>query len=445
MTRIFGHYVSVEMIFLWAIESFLSFIVIYLLLASPHLAGVSSAGIDLRALNLAGILAIAIGCIAPALGLYRPEVCVETRRLVANSVVAGACVLGCLALISLLLAVPDRQWLPRALFAWLLCLLVTRATFALALRFDLLVRRIVVVGSSLDWARAREAVAARQGAFFRITATLPGEAAIDPEGLARDHVWGIVVGASARSAIPPGDLIRCKCRGIQVFNEIEFRERQLQRIELGNLCQDWLAYADGFTCGRLQDAIRRLADVAIALVLLVLTLPLMLLTALAIRLDSRGPVFYRQERVGHGGRPFLLVKFRSMTTDAEAGRGPCWAAEGDPRVTRVGRFIRRVRIDELPQIFNVLRSQMSFIGPRPERPHFVDRLAEAIPGYRDRAYVKPGITGWAQVNFPYGASIEDARMKLAYDLYYVKHRSLFLDLLILVSTLRVVLFQEGAR
>ncbi|MGC8468527.1 MAG: exopolysaccharide biosynthesis polyprenyl glycosylphosphotransferase [Acetobacteraceae bacterium] len=444
MTRIFGHYVAIEMLLLWCGETALSFVVIYLLLASGG-GGAGHAVIDREALRVAASLALAIGCIAPVLGLYRPDVCVETRRLVANIAAVGACVVAVLALFSLLFSVPGPVWLPRALLAWLFSLLASRAAFALVLRWDLLARRIAVVGSSLDWARAREAVAARQGAFFRIAATIPGTSGIVPEALARERIWGIVVGASARGTVPPGDLIRCKCRGIRVFNEIEFRERQLQRVELGNLCQDWLAYADGFSCGRVQDAIRRAADIGFALALLVATAPLMLLAAVAIRLDSAGPVFYRQERVGRDGRSFMLVKFRSMSLDAEAGLGPCWAAEHDSRVTRVGRFIRRVRIDELPQLFNVLRGEMSMIGPRPERPHFVARLAEAIPGYRDRAYVKPGITGWAQVNFRYGASIEDARMKLAYDLYYVKHRSLFLDLLILISTLRVVLFQEGSR
>ncbi len=443
MTRIFGHYVSIEMLLLWCAETALSFVVIYLLLASG--SGGTHATIDREALRVAASLALAIGCIAPALGLYRPDVCVETRRLVANSAAVGAWVVAMLALFSLLFSVPAPGWLPRALLAWLFSLLASRAIFALVLRWDLLARRIAVVGSSLDWARAREAVSTRQGAFFRIAATIPGAEGVEPEALARDRIWGIVVGASARAAIPPGDLIRCKCRGIRVFNEIEFRERQLQRVELGNLCQDWLAYADGFSCGRVQDGIRRAADIGFALALLVVAAPMMLLAAVAIKLDSRGPVFYRQERVGRDGHGFMLVKFRSMTRDAEAGRGPCWAAERDERVTRVGRFIRRVRIDELPQLFNVLRGEMSMIGPRPERPHFVARLAEVIPGYRDRAYVKPGITGWAQVNFPYGASIEDARMKLAYDLYYVKHRSVFLDLLILLSTLRVVLFQEGSR
>ncbi len=162
-------------------------------------------------------------------------------------------------------------------------------------------------------------------------------------------------------------------------------------------------------------------------------------------MDSPGPVLYRQQRVGLHGEPFTLLKFRSMTNDAEQGGNPLWASQQDPRITRVGSLIRPMRIDELPQLINVLRGEMSMIGPRPERPHFVEQLARVIPLYGERSYVKPGITGWAQVNYPYGASVEDARQKLSYDLYYVKNRSLLLDLLILLATVRVILFREGAR
>jgi exopolysaccharide biosynthesis polyprenyl glycosylphosphotransferase len=201
----------------------------------------------------------------------------------------------------------------------------------------------------------------------------------------------------------------------------------------------------GFSSDGPTAALKRLTDIVIGFTLLTLTLPLMLLTMLAIKIDSPGPVFYRQKRVGQFDKPFTLLKFRSMTADAEAGGSPLWAQRNDPRVTRVGRFIRATRIDELPQLVNVLAGEMSLVGPRPERPHFVEQLIRAIPFYRQRSYVKPGVTGWAQINFPYGASVEDAREKLAYDLYYVKNRSLLLDLAVLLSTIRVVLFRVGAR
>lgn len=189
---------------------------------------------------------------------------------------------------------------------------------------------------------------------------------------------------------------------------------------------------------------QRARDLVACGILLVVTLPLAAVAACLIKLDQPGPVFYRQTRVGRHGKTFTLLKFRSMRVDAERG-GPRWASVGDPRVTRVGRFLRLTRIDELPQLLNVLRGDMTLIGPRPERPHFVDQLAEVIPEYRQRHEITPGITGWAQVNYPYGASVEDARRKLTYDLYYLRHRSRWLDLQILLRTVRVVLFGIGAR
>jgi lipopolysaccharide/colanic/teichoic acid biosynthesis glycosyltransferase len=194
----------------------------------------------------------------------------------------------------------------------------------------------------------------------------------------------------------------------------------------------------------LHDAIRRIRDVVGSLILVVLVIPLLLVVVCLIKLDSRGPLLYRQVRVGLHGRIFTLLKFRSMRIDAEAS-GPCWAAEHDPRVTRVGAFIRASRIDELPQLLNVLRGEMSLIGPRPERPHFTAQLARVIPLYDDRTRILPGITGWAQVNYPYGASIEDAQIKLTYDLHYIRNRTLLLDFYILVATVRVVVFRIGSR
>jgi exopolysaccharide biosynthesis polyprenyl glycosylphosphotransferase len=191
--------------------------------------------------------------------------------------------------------------------------------------------------------------------------------------------------------------------------------------------------------------VKRAFDVSASALLLFLASPIMLIAAAAIFLESGRPIVFRQERVGLGGRPFMLLKFRSMRTDAEKDGVPRWAASGDPRVTRVGRFIRRTRIDELPQIFNVLKGEMSFVGPRPERPFFVAQLTEQVPFYGARHTVKPGLTGWAQVRYSYGASVEDAVRKLQYDLYYIKNHSVFLDLLILFGTVRVVVMGEGVR
>ena len=189
---------------------------------------------------------------------------------------------------------------------------------------------------------------------------------------------------------------------------------------------------------------RRTLDVIGSLLLLAFTLPLLLLVAFLIKVDSTGPVLYRQSRVGLHGRIFTMLKFRSMRVDAEAA-GPCWATDRDPRMTRIGAFIRATRLDEVPQLLNVLRGEMSLVGPRPERPHFVQQLAAIIPRYNERTHVLPGITGWAQINYPYGASVEDARAKLAFDLFYINNRALLLDLRILLRTIPVVLFRIGAR
>jgi exopolysaccharide biosynthesis polyprenyl glycosylphosphotransferase len=188
---------------------------------------------------------------------------------------------------------------------------------------------------------------------------------------------------------------------------------------------------------------KRSFDIVCSVIILLLTLPLMLLAALAVKLEDRGPVFYSQERVGKDGKTFYVHKFRSMRTDAEKGGKPQWAQQNDPRITRVGNFMRKTRIDELPQILNVFKGDMSFVGPRPERQYFVDQLIEVVPYYNVRHSVKPGITGWAQVRYGYGSSAEDALQKLQYDLYYVKNNSLFLDVLILIDTLKVVLFRSG--
>lgn len=211
------------------------------------------------------------------------------------------------------------------------------------------------------------------------------------------------------------------------------------------LPQNWLRGTRAVRQGALEHALHRGLDIAASLALLLLTLPLTLLVALAIKLDSRGPVFYRQERVGRHHRRFNILKFRSMTVDAEKPGTAVWAAVGDCRVTRVGRFIRLTRIDEIPQAINILRGDMAFVGPRPERPVFVEQLLAEVPHYADRAAVRPGLTGWAQVKYPYGASIEDARNKLCYDLWYIQKRSLWLDLRIILATVRVVLRLVGAR
>jgi sugar transferase (PEP-CTERM system associated) len=238
-------------------------------------------------------------------------------------------------------------------------------------------------------------------------------------------------------------LLDCRVRGLRVSDAIDFYEELSGTIWVQGLYPQWLVYTGGFNRSKSVVRLKRCADVVFALLLTVLASPLLVLAAIAIKLDSRGPVLFRQIRVGRDGRTFVVYKFRSMCEDAENETGPMWAQEADCRVTRVGKVLRKIRLDELPQVFNVLRGEMSLVGPRPERPYFVDLLEREIPFYDLRHSVKPGITGWAQVSYPYGASVEAAREKLQYDLYYAKNMSLRLDALILLKTLRVVLFGKG--
>ena len=263
--------------------------------------------------------------------------------------------------------------------------------------------------------------------------------------IAEHHVDRIVVGLSdRRGKLPVEELLRAKMAGIRVEDATTTYERVTGKILIDDLRPSWLIFSDGFRVSRLTRLMKRAIDLTLALILGVVTLPLMLLTALLVMLEDGRPVLYRQERVGENGRTFVLSKFRSMRKDAEKGGTPVWARDGDDRVTHVGRFIRKTRLDELPQLWNVISGDMSFVGPRPERPFFVEQLAQDIPFYQQRHAVKPGLTGWAQVKYRYGSSREDAMEKLRYDLYYIKHLSVVFDLTIVFDTVKVVLFRKGA-
>ena len=244
---------------------------------------------------------------------------------------------------------------------------------------------------------------------------------------------------------PIQELLECKMHGIRVMDIATFFERENGHIRMDSLYPSWLVFGGGFDQSVLRSVIKRIFDVVASATLLIVTLPIMLVTALLIILEDGFPVFYRQERVGKNGLTFMVLKFRSMRKNAEKNQGPQWATTNDPRITRIGNIIRKLRIDELPQIVNVLKNEMSFVGPRPERPYFVNMLNAQVPYYTVRHSVKPGITGWAQVRYPYGSSIEDAVEKLQYDLYYVKNHSLFLDVAILILTVEVVLLGKGSR
>jgi sugar transferase (PEP-CTERM system associated) len=254
----------------------------------------------------------------------------------------------------------------------------------------------------------------------------------------------VVAQEDRRKRMPVEALLRARLEGVQVVEAASLFEGLSGRIPLRDLRPSWLIFSGGFRKPRILNSVKRGGEATLSALGLALGAPVAGLVALAVRLSGPGPVLYRQTRVGRGGRPFDLLKFRTMRENAEADSGPVWATAGDdPRVTAVGRLLRKARIDELPQLWNVLRGEMSFVGPRPERPHFVDKLRKVIPYYDERHSVRPGITGWAQVKFPYGSTLEDAEEKLEFDLYYVKHMSLLLDVAIVLETLKVMLLGRG--
>jgi lipopolysaccharide/colanic/teichoic acid biosynthesis glycosyltransferase len=439
MTRMFGMIFLPEMLFIWIIELVICYLVFYALLdASPFVTfniylfktPISPAAFD------AFVLALTVGFVGIMMGLYRPETCLEMRLLLLKATISS--VISLLAVwavavsshIDVLSAfgggIPGLFYI---LLAWGGLLVATRLLYILALRTNLVVRHVAVLGS--DMAQACATIARSRRGLFRVEAMLPQT--LDLKRLPA-KLWAIVhTGKDLPTELPAG---------VRVFDFGSFSESQLGRIDLATATN--IRFERFLNASAAAETTRRILDVVLAVLLLLMTAPVLCVTALLIRVESPGTVFYRQERVGLNGRTFTLWKFRSMRADAER-LGPAWASLGDARVTAVGRIIRKVRIDELPQLLNILRGDMSLVGPRPERPHFVEQLSDLLPLYRQRSHVKPGLTGWAQVNYPYGASVEDAWEKLAYDLYYVKHRNLLFDFHIILATVRVILFQEGSR
>ena len=325
----------------------------------------------------------------------------------------------------------------------------------------LMVHRVLIFGSGPE-ARTVENVLKNSDPDVQIVGFYPGPTESDlcvpeqlllPRSLALSdtaqslNVNEIIIAVQERrgGVLPLRELLDCKLSGVNVIDLASYFERALGQIRLDSLKAGWLIFGDGFRQGWARTFVKRVFDLTAASILLLLALPVMLLTAIAIVLEDGFPVFYRQERVGMNGRLFNVIKFRSMRRDAESDGKPRWASANDDRTTRVGRIIRKMRIDELPQLYSVLTGDMSLVGPRPERPYFVDQLTRDIPFYAVRHSVKPGVTGWAQVSYHYGASVDDSIQKLQYDLYYVKNHSLFLDFVVLFETVGVVLTGKGAQ
>lgn len=395
-------------------------------------------------------------------GLYVPAY-LSPLSGVAIRVLVALCV-GFVLLTTVFYVIPSiRFWIGSLLAAFLISaigLTANRVLLVKLARTPVLQRRVLVLGTGPRAARI-EQIEHKGGVtwfgcvgFLAIGSTnvsVTRERVLPPtndlaelcERLMVDEI--IVALDEMRGNLPVDMMLKCRLDGVRVTDFASFIEREKGQVEVEGLNPSWLIFSEGYIRGPVEQAVKRLFDFAVSGSLLVLTLPITLMTMLAILIEDGRPIFYRQIRVGQNGRPFEMLKFRSMIADAEKDGVARWASKRDDRVTLVGRFIRLVRIDEIPQVYNVLRGDMSIVGPRPERPAFEDDLKAVVPFYDCRHAVKPGITGWAQINYPYGASVEDAREKLKYDLFYIKNKTLILDLLILLQTFRIVLWPTGAR
>jgi sugar transferase (PEP-CTERM system associated) len=463
--RIFNHYVQSPFVFLAVAE--------YALLVGCSYLGVIQWGwgdTEVRhgdiGLRFALIFALVMQLSTLALGAYSAGVR-ESFAGIAVRCVVSYCLLGAAGMVILFYVVPDLSIGRRALFGSvmlsLIVILLVRKLFYVVVDTSTLRRHVLVLGAG-EKAAAIQGVRGQQSIGFDIVGFIPSppEQTVIPDDQQLDPLGGIerlvekyevdeiVVAVDERRRgsggyFPIEELLDCKLKGVRITEALKFYERELGQIELTELHPGWMVFGDGFYYSQFRNVGKRVFDVVVCLLLLILAWPLMVFAVLAVFLETGMPIIYRQTRTGLNGRPFSIYKFRSMTKDAEKGGKAVWASANDARVTKIGSFMRNTRIDELPQIFNVLRGEMSFIGPRPERPEFVERLKETLPHYDFRHRVKPGLMGWAQLNYPYGASIEDAEKKLVYDLYYVKNNSFLLDLLILVQTVEVILLGKGVR
>ena len=464
MINLFSHYIPTRSLLLAAMEAAVLLIAAQIGM-SLDLAGSHSAitGSHAAVLSEASGFALGMIVILSSMGLYQTDPWNNVRSISLRVVSAFATVFAIVGLIAYLL--PTRPEL----------VAFGTTTMALALAGSLCVRtafhrwqnlrafksRVLVLGTGARLTKLAEYarlnpnhqvvgyVATQPGPHYVPSSlVLPREPGDSLRCVAERHaVDQIVVGVRDRrnGGLPLQELLECRMNGIRVLELPTFFEREYRQVMLESLNPSWMVLGGGFRQGFFKDMAKRLFDLAVSIVLLLICLPLLLLAVICIYLESGLPVLYRQERVGRGARVFTLYKLRSMRRDAESNGTAQWAATNDDRTTRVGRFLRKSRIDELPQIFNVLKGEMSFVGPRPERPVFVDQLVKQIPFYALRHSVKPGITGWAQVRYSYGASVDDAVEKLQHDLYYVKNNSLFLDIMILLATVEVVLWGRGAR
>lgn len=462
MIRIFNHYVSKTAFLLLLLEALILLSaaagVLWLWLAEGPLAR-RGGNPYLSALAFALVLLFSMS----ALGMYQYNGRDDLKSTLKRIMPSFALGFGLLSV--LVYMVPAIQFGRAGSLAFALGaggVLLSRLLVFTSAQTSMLEERVILVGDGAIARECMELARSSQGFHqFHVVGCLPvaGEARCVPGtvllpveksllSLAREHdAREIVVTVSDRrnGAYPMRQLLECALGGIGVIDAATFFEREACQIRLDSLQPSYLIFGGGFDQSFLRAAVKRGFDLFASGAICLLTLPLMLLAALLVRAEDGGPVFYQQERVGLHGKIFRVLKFRSMRQDAESDGKPTWAAANDPRVTRVGHWLRKLRIDELPQMFNVFKGEMSFVGPRPERAYFVDQLCLQVAYYNVRHSIKPGITGLAQVRYQYGASVDDAVRKLQYDLYYVKNNSLFLDLLILLDTVQVVLLGKGSR
>jgi len=462
MIRIFRHYISRAYLWLLLVEFGVFFAAMYF---GSHIRFLMTESwyteYDITLASIIFSSVMSLSCLG--LGLYRRTLSGEEYNLVARTCVSFG--IAIFAVVTIYYLLPEfhiaRSVLVYAVILAFLGIIITRFLFYKIVKLERLQRRVLVIGSG----KKAHKLNSINDSFIHRGFTIVGCLALPDEisfveqsqiinydkkiiAIAEEYKVDEIVIArdDNRLGLPLDELLDCRMSGLTIMNIMGFYEREQGIISLENIYPSWLVYCSGFAQGDLRLLEKRFFDVFASLLLLNVAWPFMLLTALAILLENgfKGPILYRQLRVGEKNKNFELLKFRSMKVDAEKN-GAQWAQKNDNRITLVGRFIRKSRIDELPQIFNVLRGDMSFVGPRPERPEFVQGFNERIPFYRERHRVKPGITGWAQLCYPYGADEYDTIQKLQYDLYYVKNYSLFLDFSIMLNTVEVILWGKGAR
>ena len=465
MIHLFSHYVPGRLVILAVLEALVLMMAAHMGISmSISESGIAIPGGPYAILSQAGIFALGMIIVISCMGLYQTDLWSDSRSITAR--LFFACLLSFVVTGIVSYLAPTHYPRPFALGATVMIValagsVLIRAVFHKWNKLGVLKSRLLVLGTGSRVMKLAERaqrnpnhqvigyVSVQASKHYvplqQLLHTTPEDSLLSV--VEKHAIDQIVVAVRDRrgGGFPVQQLLECRMKGVKVIELPTFFEREYRQVLLESLNPSWMVLGDGFRQGYIGNAVKRLFDVIVSTLLLLLTLPIILVAALCIYVESGLPVLYRQERVGQGGRTFVLYKLRSMKPDAESAGTPHWAKVNDDRTTRVGRFIRKYRIDELPQIINVLKGEMSFVGPRPERPFFVDQLAKQIPFYAMRHSAKPGITGWAQVRYQYGASIDDAIEKLQYDLYYVKNHGLFLDLMILISTVEVVIWGKGAR